>query len=194
MPALGVVAVLAALVVLTRFDSGPPPTSREPSPPAMADVATAFPTHAPEPSSFIRVPAVEPTPGVDPSASEYRDGIPTNLDGERVLRIPEALSTTPGTTILVGGWHKAKPCRDRRARSCPVQTLADTDLEVVGDLSTAWVVLDRPRGIGVGARVLRATVEPDPSCSITRQGECQPRLRVLRVLWLNEWQRKSALQ
>jgi hypothetical protein len=180
LPALGVIAVLVALIVVTRHDAKPAPPPGEPgaSVPALAAPAT--------------LPPLETTP-----SPTYPDGIPREIADELVFRVDDALGLWSrgihGEPILIGGWHKSKSCRGLD-RVCPVQTLADTDLNIVGDLSTVWIALDRSIGGGSGARVLRATVEEDPDCAIRSAAQCQPRLRVLNVVWRDTGGRGSVAE
>ena len=187
LPAIAVVIILVAVVTVSRLGAPAESPSAKPTDTAVAQAPS--PTPATEPSFFIRVPAIEPTP--DPQLLTYPDGIPLQINDEPVYRVSDALGLwSRGITdaigqILVGGWHKAKARCDRRPRKCPVETMADTPLDVNGDLSTDWIALDGSLGGGVGPRVIRATIEPDPRCSIQRSGACQPRLRVVGVLWVD---------
>lgn len=114
----------------------------------------------------------------------YADGIPTGISGESVYRVRDALLVPVGRTLLVGGWYQSDACIETRAAGCPSPTLSDVPLQSsrTGDLTTTFVALDEQLP-GRGARVLLATVEPDPRCSIWGAGECLPRLHVLEQIW-----------
>ena len=189
--ALSVAVVLLALVVAPRLL----PASASPSPQAVpstsfaatAGAPTAAPV-APQRLALARgdLPAVGPPIARSSDGSEYFDGIPTRVDGERVLRVRDALLTPVGTTVLVGGWYLPPVCRGGTAGSaaCASAVLSDVPVDQQGPgwLATDWLAVSS-QSPGMGARVMSGRLEPDPACSISQAITCQPRLVVTNVVW-----------
>jgi hypothetical protein len=184
LPALAVLALLVGLVALTRWD-GPdltPPPTRVLGPSAAAAVATpdGTPAPTPRPNAVSRLSGVMPR---SPDGLTYADGIPTGISGEPVYRVRDALLVPLGRTVLVGGWYLSRTCRPDVRTHCPAPTMSDVPLDAAQrDLATNFVALDEPLH-GTGAHIVLATIEPDPGCSISGMGACQPRLRVLQQIW-----------
>ncbi len=194
LPALIVVLALLGLIGVARLGATEPASvAAGPSPTASA--ARGVPS--PGSTLFIampgvNVPSVEPTPVArGPQAlraGTYPDGIPLEIRRSPVYRVAQAIHVGVGETILVGGWIRARAdCVARRLRTCPVPVMADTDLEIVGDLSTDWIVLSQRIPGDSGPRIVRGQVQVDPRCAIKLAGKCQPRLLVDRVVWVDNW-------
>ena len=187
-PALGLAAVLAALVALPRLL---PASADEPT---ASPRATAAATHhnpvAARPTLTVAAdggPAVGAPLPRSTDGSEYLDGIPTNVAGEAVLRVRDALLQPLGTRLLVGGWYLPPVCHDGHAGrvGCASAVLSDVPVDQQGPgwLTTDWLAVSSQLS-GMGSRILRGQLEPDPACSISQAIACQPRLVVTNVVWI----------
>ena len=143
--ALSVAVLLLALVVAPRLL----PAAAPPGPSAVASVAVP-PTAAPVAPQRLAVsrgdlPAVGPPMARSSDGSEYFDGIPTRVSGERVLRVRDALLTPVGETVLVGGWYLPPVCHSGRAGAgaCASAVLSDVPVDEQGPgwLATDWLAV-----------------------------------------------------
>ena len=188
-PAVVLAAILLAVVGVTQFGAADqaPLTSSSSAGPTLAAGVPA-PTVMPAPTTAPASPTTGRISGAMPRSGDgltYADGIPTGISGESVYRVRDALLVPVGRTLLVGGWYQTPDCRQLRGvRRCPSPTLSDVPLDSprTGDVTTTFVALDDYL-VGRGARILLATVEPDPLCLIRDVGACLPRLRVLQQIW-----------
>jgi hypothetical protein len=141
----------------------------------------------------VRSPTGTPTSGTHTVFGA--DGLPTTIDGEPVLRVPEAqsrLAASSSTRLLVGGWYSLLMMRCAFAKDPPTSPLlpycnpsrlsADPEhvqagLSVVPDsvpTSVGWVVLRVHTG--------------DPrafSCSASIRAQCEKAIVVDEVVWQN---------
>lgn len=187
-PALGLVAVLVALVALpTLF----PSTGALPSPSPIPTVGPSRGRSLTLPATFL--PAARGAPAVgrpirrSANGSEYIDGIPVQFDGEAVLRVRDVLLRPLGNTVLVGGWYVPPVCYGAQpgVSDCASAVLSDVPVDQQGPgwLATDWLAVDS-KSPGMGARIMRGKLEPDPACSISLAITCQPRLGGTRIVWV----------
>jgi hypothetical protein len=177
LPALAIAAVLVGLVALTKFGGGAPDST---------PIGASGPN---SPLPTVTLPLGWSTPSFDPT--RYADGIPLEMDGQPVFRIPDALLSPVGRTMLVGGWYIDKSyakreCMARRGARCAPSTMSDVPLggRYAGDVRTTFVAIDSLLG-PTGPYVIKATVAVDPGCWIHADGgDCQPWLHVVRI-WLS---------
>lgn len=184
--ALLVAVLLVGIVAAGRLGMEPsrPPAGALPSPVAAASPTVPAPPTRPTPPT---TPAPSATPAGPPLApaplplvTRYADGIPTQLGGERVLRLPAALALVSEEPFLVGGWYMGPECGlPGDGGTCPFSRLSDSPADV--SRRGGYVELTSLVAPGTGARVLR--VVHDEEC---RRLPCLGRLRVEEVLWTGD--------
>lgn len=184
MSAVLVVVALVGVVILGRLgmESGPVPPAVTAAP---TSVAADVPSPSVEAPSLPASPAVSPAaspvgppPGQPPLATRYSDGIPTFIDGERVLRLPNALSIVDDRPVLVGGWYLGPECGAiGHGGPCPFSRLADAPADVAR--LDASIELGRLVEPDSGPRVVRGRLDRS-DCG---GDPCVPMLTVEEVVW-----------
>jgi hypothetical protein len=172
LPALVVAVAIVAFVALIRFTQ---PATPAPTPSPVAAVPTATPR--PSPSASPSPPSVP----LAPDGLTYVDGVPALVHGVQVIRVSDAARLPVGRTVLVGGWYPGLlPCPTGGVgQDCQG---VDFYQRVPTGAFQSVIALDKSLG-GAGARVVLATTEADPACSIVVAAGCQERLHVVDTVW-----------
>jgi hypothetical protein len=178
---------LATIVGLARL--GTPTTSAIQTPLApIVRIAQASPPPSPAPPSVALPPSVAVLVHAigRPIARSldglrYADGIPTDVDGQSVYRVRDALLAGIGKTVLVGGWYYPRDCNPiLRKGLCAPGSISDSPS---GSADTDTMFVDQGVAAASGAMVVRATIEVGSRCSVAGADLCLPSLHVLGQAW-----------
>jgi hypothetical protein len=113
--------------------------------------------------------------------ARFTDGIPAFVDGNPVYRVREAATLPVGSRVLVGGWETHVSCQAPSDGRCAA-VLSDVPFRSPRAAALAFAEVG-PFEELYGAGVIRATIEPDPNCTVPLPGSCPPRLSDPETVW-----------
>jgi hypothetical protein len=194
-PALAVVVILAVAIGVGRLGQTPvPPQASQRAaavtllaPTRRPDSATASLTIRLRPVYAAGTKLIGPPMGVRTDTDRFDDGILAELDGEPVVRVRDAAALPMGSVALVGGWQSRSPCQSGVAAGPCVALLSDVPFR---SARTAALVLGGQASFDItqGPRIFRATIEPDPNCTMSAFDNCLAQLVVGGALWQGDEQ------
>lgn len=173
------VVVLAGGLLLVAGQRGPAAPTSSPAT-SLAAAASSQPTGSPP-------LATVPSPGL---GALYPDGLPMQLDGERVYRPSDPIVVSGGAPVLVAGWVVGwivPACAPHPSPLptgyCPTSVQLAESPRGATQLIASWPSVAGELGPGLVMRIKPA----DLGCSDTSSSSCvAPRVAGIEVLWSGE--------
>ncbi len=187
-PTVGLVAIVAAVVVLGNLGKEPAASNH---PTSVAAAATQRPIVPARSLTVVQRPFGSAAAGLIGSpiglrleGDSYVDGIPAVIDGNQVVRVRDAAALPIGAAVLVGGWAQRSACPGGATApvSCGRASLSDIPSRSPR-VATLLLAGQADFDYGQGPRVYIASIENDPSCAFSAKEACLPRLDVGDPVW-----------